>query len=666
MFGLGIDTGGTYTDAVIYDFKTNDVICSSKSLTTKSELSIGIIKSIEKLDNSFFDKIELIALSTTLATNACVENRGGKAKLIFIGVDREVVRKVGKKYGLPPVDEIYFLDYKGKFNGDVITAPDFDKFENEISDFIYGLDAVGIVDIHAMNNNAVFEKKAHEIIKKKSDIPVICGNELFNDLNSVKRGSSVLLNAKLIPVICEFLTAIKESIKKFNITAPIVLVRSDGSLMSESFTTNRPVETLLCGPCASVMGGMILGGEIDSLIVDIGGTTTDVAIVRDSIPQKSIDGINIGSWRTYVKGIYVDTFGFGGDSAIRYDKNHNLKIDSKRVIPISETALRYPYILDKLNQYLCEDKIHTHPINEFYCLQKDIKERSLYTTDELVLYDKLKEGPIIYSEAAALVGRDVYRINFDRLEEEGIVIRSGFTPTDIMCINGEYDAYSSEAAKTTAVYMARCFGFTSSEEFCAYIFDKLKQKLYVNLLRILWQNQEGVDKNSAVSTDLLELFNLSWSRRKSIFMPFINTDLTLVGIGAPIHIFLPEVADKLGVKCVIPKYAGVANAVGAILGNVTVTCDVEIKPDFNASGVGCYTIYGKNKNYITREYEEAVVYAKKEADERIREEAYKRGAVGELNITLNVRDNNVKLKGNTEILLNTIITATAVGRIKAL
>ena len=125
-----------------------------------------------------------------------------------------------------------------------------------------------------MKNGAVYEKKAKQAFSRRYDFPLICGHELFSELNSVQRGASTLLNAKLLPVIREFLAAVKASLKARGVDAPLVIVRSDSSLMSEEFSMLRPVETILCGPAASVLGGLKLTGEKDSVIIDMGGTTT--------------------------------------------------------------------------------------------------------------------------------------------------------------------------------------------------------------------------------------------------------------------------------------------------------------------------------------------------------------------------------------------------------
>lgn len=315
--GLGIDTGGTCTDAVLYDFTQRRILAGAKSLTTKEDLALGIGAALDQLPVELLRRTERVALSTTLATNACVENKGGRAGLILIGGDRQVVEKNGNQYGLPSADHIYFLDAELAEDGTVRREPDWERFRQESAAFLKGLEAAAVVSYQGIRNPAL-EKQAQEILKE-SGVRAIGGHELFWDRNYIRRGASTLLNARLLPVIDTFLQAVDRTLMEREIHAPMVVVRSDGSLMSESFSRERPVETILCGPAASVMAGMHLAGCPDCLVVDMGGTTTDIALVRGGIPVKVSDGVTIGQWRTFVKSVDIHTIGLGGDSVVRLD-----------------------------------------------------------------------------------------------------------------------------------------------------------------------------------------------------------------------------------------------------------------------------------------------------------------------------------------------------------
>ena len=117
-YGIGIDTGGTYTDAVIYDFDQKKVLAKGKSPTTRNDLSLGIGRALDMLPEELTRRAELVALSTTLATNACVENKGGRAHLVLMGTNRKNLEWIGadKKYGID-YDHVLCLDTRGSFDG---------------------------------------------------------------------------------------------------------------------------------------------------------------------------------------------------------------------------------------------------------------------------------------------------------------------------------------------------------------------------------------------------------------------------------------------------------------------------------------------------------------------------------------------------------------------
>ena len=125
--GLGIDTGGTCTDAVLYDFEQNRVLASAKAITTKEDLSVGILSAIDSLPPEYLPEIVRVALSTTLATNACVENKGGRAKLLLMNAYRKVVADAGKHYGLPAMEDIRFLDMETPEDPETVLQVDADS-----------------------------------------------------------------------------------------------------------------------------------------------------------------------------------------------------------------------------------------------------------------------------------------------------------------------------------------------------------------------------------------------------------------------------------------------------------------------------------------------------------------------------------------------------------
>ena len=437
--------------------------------------------------------------------------------------------------------------------------------------------------------------------------------------------------------------------------------------MSEKFTMVRPVETLLCGPAASVMGGIELTRENDSLIIDMGGTTTDMAIVKGGMPLKAKDGINVGKWRTFVKGIYIETFGLGGDSAVRFDKTGKLALEPNRIIPLSMAADKWPVIPVKLKELINTKRKHTRLLHEFFCLVRDISGNRNYTPREMAFCEALKNGPLIFSEAAEVIGTDVYNLKMDRLEKEGVVVRSGLTPTDIMHIKGDFNRYHTGAAKLGAEFVASCVD-VAPEILPDLVYDKVKKTLYNKIVKMLLEDQYPDFRKNGLGAGMETLITESWEIARNEgnpgFLHFsFRTPAALVGIGAPIHIFLPDVAKALGTRCVIPENAGVANALGAVVGNIAVTCEIEVKPEYSLAGIGGYLVYGKSQNSHADYQDEAVAIALNEAETAAREEAIRRGASGDISVTSEVKTNTAETVNKTEILLGIKVIAKAVGRV---
>ena len=668
--GIGIDTGGTYTDAVIYQFETKQVLSAAKALTTKNDLSVGIVNALRKLDRELLPQAEVAALSTTLATNACVEGKGGRAKLLFLGLDGQTLRRVGGKYGLDGSDEVHAYPGAGSFDGQVLPSPDWETITAEAKEWLTDAEGLGIVELYAMNNGAVAEREAKERLLALRDLPTVCSSELFSGLNSVQRGSGTLLNAKLVPIIREFMDAVSRAFRELGIRAPIVIVRSDGSLMSESFSRLRPVETILCGPAASVLGGVELAGRKDSVIVDMGGTTTDVSLVKAGKPVRVRSGIQIGPWRTFVRGVQIDTFGLGGDSAIRL-KDRDFELCTDRVMPLSLLGKEHPEIVPVLQKLLDSKNIHSRPIHEFYTLVRDISGLPGYTKEEKAFCEALKAGPLDIRSAAEAVGTDIYWLKVGRLEAEGVVLRSGLTPTDFMHLKGDFDAYDPKAAEIAAYYLLRCMyrKLTEAElkKLCDEVYDRVKKKLYCSLIRILLMDRYPRLRDEGIGPQLEKIIAQRWEELKDgrnkagYFDADFTTTAALVGIGAPIHIFLPDVARAMGAECVIPPNAGVANAVGAVVGNISAESEVELRPNHTADGIHGYFVCANDRQELVKDRATAVERCRELAAQLAQEEARKRGVVGDIRVTVEAEDRRSIDSKGLSIDLGTRFIGTAIG-----
>ncbi|MBQ9320868.1 MAG: hydantoinase/oxoprolinase family protein [Eubacterium sp.] len=666
MIGIGIDTGGTCTDAVIYDLDSTEILASAKTLTTKEDLKIGIENVLQKMPQDLLDQCRQIALSTTLATNACVEDKGGHGKLILIGVNEKVFNETHDSYGIKNTEEVMLVPCKITQDPETCTPPDWEMFRRDLPAFLADCDCVSIVQLFSADYHGAYEKHAAKIIQDVCDIPVILGNTLFPDRNAIRRGSGALLNARLIPVLHDFLIAIKEVFSRRNMNLPIAIIRSDGSQMSEKFASGRPVETLLCGPAASVIGAAELSSVEDAMIVDIGGTTTDISLMKKGLPKRAKNGIRVGAWKTFVKGLYVDTFGLGGDTAVHYDFGGKLYLENYRVIPLCNLAAQYPQVTKELKKLSDEWRFHTYYLHEFFVLMKEPSANHVYSPEALKLCEALRNGPLSMEQAAEAMGKDIYTMHIEELEKDGVIMRAGLTPTDIMHIRGEYTAFDVEASRHAAEFVVRSATPETLEDLCEEIYDLIEKRLYENILRILITSEFPEFYEKDPDQQLQELIEVNYRMAKqgeeadAFFSPSFRLHAKLIGVGAPTHIFLPRVAKLLHTEAVIPEYASVANAVGAIAGKVVAVTTVEIKPAPMGEIDGC-EVNTQNSRRVFETYEGALEYAKQEgaaiAEEHVREQ----GAAGKIAITYDIERNEAKIDLGSTMWMSDLLTVTATG-----
>ncbi len=665
--GIGIDTGGTYTDAVVFDFETRKVQAKGKSPTTREDLSLGIGRALDMLPRQLLESAELVALSTTLATNACVENKGGRARLVLMGTERRTLERVGadRKYGLN-YDDVLCLETKGSFDGTVVDHPDWEKVTQENDAFFREAEALSVAELNSLRNGAVCEIVARDALKEKYDVPLVMANELASDLNIMERGATALLNARLLPVVDQFMKAVTKAMHERGLDAPQVIVRSDGSLMVDELARQRPVETILSGPAASVMGCRALADCGDCLIVDMGGTTTDISIVRGGAPDMS-GGISIGGWRTQIKGVFIDTFGLGGDTRV-YMKDGALQLDTRRVEPLCSAARKWPQIKFGLEDLLPRMRPHTRQLHEFLYLVRMPESLERYNRAERKLIETLSAGP-------QMIGGNVldpYGLDSERLENEGIVMRCGLTPTDIMHVRGDYGEFDAEVARLAA----RCFlqalpDYEDTQEsmdaLCEAVYTMVKRRMFENIARVFIEAAYPEIRRNGLDAQLKMIIERKWNRRneqtENTFFDFgLNIAATLIGTGAPTHIFLPDVAKALGAKCVIPEHSEVANAVGAVVADVAAQASVDVRT--NLEGLDGYTILSAGVREDFEEFEQAVDAASGIAKARAVEEARRRGALGELRVEVKVNTRKAHDRAGAELDLGTTVVARATGRMR--
>lgn len=319
---LGIDTGGTYTDAVLLEQTTKKVLKKAKSPTTRDNLAVGIGKSIRGLGLDPADTIEKVVLSTTLATNAIVEGEGRPTGLIIIG---EL-----PKGELP---DTHRAQVQGKVNikGKEVIPLDTAQVIEACAAIAPQVQAFAVSGMMSVRN-ASQELAVKNIIKEQCALPVVCGHELSSQLGFHDRTVTTVLNASLIPILEDFIRAVEVTLADQSIDAPVYMVKGDGNLASLSFIREKPIESILSGPAASIIGALSLAGCGDGVVVDMGGTTTDSGIVLDNTLTLAPIGARVGDWQTQIDSAQINTCGLGGDTQIIAVDGHPT-LTGRRVLP---------------------------------------------------------------------------------------------------------------------------------------------------------------------------------------------------------------------------------------------------------------------------------------------------------------------------------------------
>jgi N-methylhydantoinase A/oxoprolinase/acetone carboxylase beta subunit len=658
-YGLGIDTGGTYTDAAVLDMETGTVLCSAKSLTTRNDLSVGIGNAIEKLDRSLFRCVRLIGISSTLATNSVVEGKGCRVGLIVIG--HEAAANV-------PVDEMVQLDGGHNLQGDRKAELDIDGAREFVESVKNKVDAFAVSSYLSVRNPE-HEIAVRELIKSATDLPVVCGHELSSALGFNERTITAVLNARLIPIITDLIISLKKVQKSTGITAPLMIVKGDGSLMDESVARERPVETILSGPAASIIGSKALTGLNDAIIVDVGGTTTDIGILRDGRPRLDPEGAILGNWRTRVKAVDAFTSGIGGDSRVVV-AGRKLQLSPLRVVPLCIASSTWPSIKPKLQalrgtrakwvpSYMDLDSVPQS--TELYTFNRRFNGEPLGQEQERVLELVTQEPRTLY-ELAELLNVHPLALNLRKMEGQGMILRIGLTPTDMLHAEGSYVEYDAEASRL-GVEIQAANAEMEPAEFIATVKRMVIEKVAGEVLKKLIYEEAGEGKMCDIANSLVNNMIKGDGRRD--FAATVHLNKPIIGIGAPVGAYLPGVAEIFHTQLVLPENSSIGNAAGAVSGNVMESMEMLIKPK---KGMGAMenppcTLHWMQERKDFESLSEALAYAREEGGRLVREKAMAAGAdTVELIVDNHRKEASLDRGWGSNILLEVNLTVTAVGK----
>ncbi len=575
---LGIDTGGTFTDAVVLDRGARDgrgeILGFAKSRTTHDGLDAGIADAIA---NALSDaavgpeKIDMVSLSTTLATNALAEGRADSTALVLVGFDRHAIRRSGiEEFG--DASRTLLIAGGHDAGGAERTQLDLAALSEGLKGLEGVVDAFAVVGMFAVRNPS-HERQAQDEIRRLSGLPATCSHELTAELDGPRRALTTYLNAGLIPSIDALLDACGKVLETAGILAPAMVVRGDGSLMNLATARAYPVHTILSGPAASATGAHYLSGRGNAVVSDIGGTTTDIAVLEDGEVRVDPRGSLVRGRRTFVRAVDMRTHALGGDSEVGIEADAaepRLSLGPRRAVPITEFARQHPELVrETLDRQVQSDSPNEHHAR-FAEITSGGRAASPASPAAREVLDALSEAP---RPMDALARNRRWFLALGRLHDHGRIRIAAFTPTDALEVERRGD-------DGTAVQAARLFARRRNRRGreAAANADELAGKVRALLHRQSSRavlacalDHDGLPGRALAASPFAEA---SMDGRSGLVDARIRLSRPLIAVGASASVHYPGVARELGAELICPRFAEVANAVGAAVGGVSATAEI--------------------------------------------------------------------------------------------
>ena len=643
---IGIDTGGTYTDAVLLDYHSRSVVAFSKTLTTRDNLTRGITKALKDLHIEEAGSVRLVGVSSTLATNSIAEGKERTAGLLLIGYDQDLLAAYDLTTKFPTTHRAHFSG--GHTTQGLEKEPlDLDSIREWVRLNSGKVEALAISGYFSPLN-PLHEERALAVVRQTCSLPVVLGHQLSTKLDSIKRATTACLNASLVAVMQEFIEAVRQSLDNRGIHAPLMIVKGDGSLIPATDAIHKPVETVLSGPAASAIGGRFLSGQGNALVIDVGGTTIDLALVDDFKVTISEDGARVGMFETAVQAARIRTVGLGGDSRISIDNGGTVRVGPERVVPLSRLAAGFPQVEKEIGDLKKKRELDRRSSDlEYWFLYKD-NNTSLAPAEnsrQQALMTLLKDGPL--SLTAILKKLNAYhplQLHADALIRQGAIEQAALTPTDLLHATGQMDTWDVAAARQVVEYACELFSLspaTFAEDTLGQVVGRMVEEAIVFLGRQKDKNQLPGQIDGAWGKWLV---GEALTEKNPYLAITIASRFPVIGIGAPATIFVRRIAQFLRAEFILPDYAAVANAVGAVAGSVIVEREAIVYAR-EKKGALDYVVQIEGENNAFAEDGEAIDYARQTVTKLAREGAVAAGAI----------DPRVMLEKTTEGHLQRII-----------
>lgn len=654
---IGVDTGGTYTDAAIIEAIGHRVIASAKAITTKGDLAIGvseaITQAVAQLPQGLRpEDISMVSVSTTLATNAVVEGHGSAVGVILIGFDAAMVERTGIAKAFPGLP-LEVIAGGHDHNGDARVPLDTDALEAALERMGAKVDAFAVASTFAVRN-AAHEVAARELIVARTGKPVTLSTELSSALDAPRRALTAALNARLISRVSTLIEAVNRAMTQLHIHCPLMIVKGDGTLALAQSVATRPIETVLSGPAASLVGAQWLSGLQSFIMSDMGGTTTDLGVLLDGRPRVTQEGAEVGGWRTMVRAIDVRTIGLGGDSEVLLGPNNQLTVSPHRVVPVALIGARYPEVLTMLEADLADvdggGSMHGRFVLLPFGARHDTPTGEL-TPRELEVLRGVTERPQPYRKIASSI---TAQRALASLKRKGLVQLSGFTPSDAAHVLNLQANWSRPAAWMAAQLGSRLreMKFPTPERT-----ENFAREVWGETVRLTARAILDTACGMTLPDDKLVNAVCAGAGALGLARVSLTPTVPVVAVGGPVKVYYGEVGRRLGCQMVFPDYCDVANAVGAATGVVAQTVTVLVDGD----GSGVFRVLSA-AGALQFTDPEAAIEAATESARQLAHDAVVAMGAQEPQIKITIKKQWLPNAVSDAGLLEAVIVAEAIGR----
>jgi len=344
---VGVDVGGTNTDIQLVRGDDEEIY----KLPTTEDPSVSSAKGVSKVCEQAMvapENVDTVLHGTTVATNALIENEGAKTGMLTTRGFRDVIhigrhRKehtfsilfeqtqqanpiVPRRHRKPITERIYPP-------GEVVRPLDEDEVINATQELVdEGIESVAVCYMHSYLNTAHEDRTKQLIQEEFPDLTVSTSNEVVNEFREYERFTSTAINARLAPVMNQYLTRLEERLETEGFDVDLQIMQSNGGLASVQQVTKKPITTLLSGPAGGVLSGQFAGENADesSLItLDMGGTSADISVVPERLLERDSRDAEVGNYPTVTNMLDIETIGSGGGSIAWFDSAGGFNVGPK-------------------------------------------------------------------------------------------------------------------------------------------------------------------------------------------------------------------------------------------------------------------------------------------------------------------------------------------------